>query len=447
MWPSDAPDQGRVLLLADASSRFELSLIEEWAAAHRPDAVATQTVRLAPSRRRKPGQKTDPTLAALMSEDWYLLPVRVVWSPASRGPNSTTKLRRVSWLDVLKLGDPRDPDALRQRVIHRTRPDRVEIITGLGAEAASLRAETQGDPVEFVTRRAWRALDRSERALRGDRYKVPHFLHHEITSTPEFRSESIRLGAERNLAEAVAVARARYYLREIAAKHSPFVIDLFANIINWVVRQGYGSMIYDREQVAEISALGREWPLAFLPAHRSNLDRLTLQLLKWENDLPPNHTAGGINMNFFPVGPLVRRTGVFFIRRSFKDNELYKFVLRQYLDYLVENRFPAGVVPGRRPLPLGEAPPAKVRAPRLCRRLLEAGQVRRLDAGPGIDRLRPDPRRCLLFRPSPGRDEGERVLWLGAQVHQVPPPSLWQHPCPVRRTALGGQIHGRRRPC
>jgi glycerol-3-phosphate O-acyltransferase len=45
-------------------------------------------------------------------------------------------------------------------------------------------------------------------------------------------------------------------------------------------------------------------------------------------------------MNFFPVGPLVRRTGVFFIRRTFKDNDLYKFVLRTYLDYLIENRFP-----------------------------------------------------------------------------------------------------------
>ncbi len=80
--------------------------------------------------------------------------------------------------------------------------------------------------------------------------------------------------------------------------------------------------------------------MAFLPSHRSNLDRLTLQYLLWENDLPPNHTAAGINMNFFPVGPLIRRTGAFFIRRSFKGKHLYKFVLRSYLDYLVEKRFP-----------------------------------------------------------------------------------------------------------
>jgi glycerol-3-phosphate O-acyltransferase len=44
-------------------------------------------------------------------------------------------------------------------------------------------------------------------------------------------------------------------------------------------------------------------------------------------------------MNFFPLGQLARRSGVFFIRRSFKDNDVYKFVLRQYIDYLIEKRF------------------------------------------------------------------------------------------------------------
>src|SRR5690606_39925564 len=39
-------------------------------------------------------------------------------------------------------------------------------------------------------------------------------------------------------------------------------------------------------------------------------------------------------------GPLVRRTGVFFIRRTFKGNDLYKHVLTSYIDYLVERRFP-----------------------------------------------------------------------------------------------------------
>jgi len=54
----------------------------------------------------------------------------------------------------------------------------------------------------------------------------------------------------------------------------------------------------------------------------------------------PVEKTGGINLNFFPIGPLLRRTGLFFIRRSFKDNELYKIVLRSYFDFLIEKRFP-----------------------------------------------------------------------------------------------------------
>jgi len=80
--------------------------------------------------------------------------------------------------------------------------------------------------------------------------------------------------------------------------------------------------------------------VVFLPSHKSNLDHLVLQYALYENGHPPNHTAGGINMNFFPMGPLMRRSGVFFIRRTFKDNAVYKFVLRQYIDYLIEKRFP-----------------------------------------------------------------------------------------------------------
>ena len=42
-------------------------------------------------------------------------------------------------------------------------------------------------------------------------------------------------------------------------------------------------------------------------------------------------------MNFFPQGPIARRAGIFFIRRTFGDNEVYKFVMRSYIDFLVEN--------------------------------------------------------------------------------------------------------------
>jgi glycerol-3-phosphate O-acyltransferase len=347
-WPEEAPRQGGVLVLLDASSRLEKEMLGAWVERHRPAEVEATLLRLAPSRRRRPGQRSDHRLERLLRarDDTYVIPLRVVWSPTSRRGTSTDPERRTaSWGDVLKLGDPRDPDALRQRVILARWPDRVTIITGRGATAERLIADhaaaVEVAPLgDFTTRRAWLALEKAERALRGNRYKVPKFVHEELTSQGWFLEGAVRWGRRRGLTTEVSLARARHYLHEMAATHSPFLIDLIANAIHWLYRQGYGAIVYDRQRVSEISSLGQEVPLAFLPSHRSNLDRLSLQFLKWENDLPPNHTAGGINMNFFPVGPLVRRTGVFFIRRSFKDNDLYKFVLRSYLDYLIENRFP-----------------------------------------------------------------------------------------------------------
>jgi glycerol-3-phosphate O-acyltransferase len=44
-------------------------------------------------------------------------------------------------------------------------------------------------------------------------------------------------------------------------------------------------------------------------------------------------------MSFWPFGPLMRRAGVIFIRREFRDDLLYKTVLREYVGYLVEKRF------------------------------------------------------------------------------------------------------------
>ena len=45
-------------------------------------------------------------------------------------------------------------------------------------------------------------------------------------------------------------------------------------------------------------------------------------------------------MAFAGVGFLARRSGAIFIRRSFQDKPLYKLVLRQYLSFLLEKRFP-----------------------------------------------------------------------------------------------------------
>ena len=169
------------------------------------------------------------------------------------------------------------------------------------------------------------------------------------------------------------------YLREIAATHSPYVIDLAAHLIRLLYTQGYGEALhYDRAAARATSTRSAQrHPVVFLPSHKSNLDHLVLQYALHENGHPPNHTAGGINMNFFPVGPLVRRSGVFFIRRTLQgQRRSTSSCCGSYIDYLIEKRFPLEwYIEGGRSRS-GQAPAAALRAPRLRRRRLPARQER-----------------------------------------------------------------------
>jgi glycerol-3-phosphate O-acyltransferase len=345
-WPSS--NGHRVVFLVDAASAYERRLLEDWIARTRPAHVPpgeVESIPIPPSRRGR--RRLDPRLEARLAtgDDPLLAPVRVAWDPGN-----VDGKREARFSDLLTLGDPRDPGPIRQRWVRRRYPERCRIVVGEPAPISDLRARWRRAGghdaahtiglAEFVARQAALACERAERRLRGARYKVPRFVHEDILARPAFRGGVARLAHELGRSDQEVAREASKDLREIAARHSPYVIDLTAHLIRLMYTRGYGeALFYDHAQLEEIEALTQRYPVVFLPSHKSNLDHLVLQYALHENGHPPNHTAGGINMNFFPVGSLVRRSGVFFIRRHFKDDAVYKFVLRQYIDYLVEKRF------------------------------------------------------------------------------------------------------------
>lgn len=349
-WPAA---KGRVVFLLDACSELERKMLEDWVRRARPGDCPEGDVELVaiPPSRRRGRRRSGPGLARLESAiagggDPLMAPLRVAWF----SEYADSGLRHLGALDILTMTDPRDPGPLRQRWIRARHPERARIVAGEPARLSELReawrdrggqdeTETTG-LAEFVARRAALALERVERRLRGARYKVPRLVSEDILARPSFRGGVARLARELGKPEAKVTEDAARYLAEIAATHDPFVIDVVAWLIRMLYTRGYGENIhYDREKLERVYATAQRYPVVFLPTHKSNLDHLVLQYVLHENGHPPNHTAGGINMNFFPIGPLMRRAGVFFIRRTFKDNPTYKLVLHHYIDYLVEKRF------------------------------------------------------------------------------------------------------------
>ncbi|NND01547.1 MAG: glycerol-3-phosphate 1-O-acyltransferase [Acidimicrobiia bacterium] len=342
--------EGPIIFLLEESGDLERKVLLGWIARHQPASIHPGNVQVAilpQTRRRRRRRRLDDRLDAFLSADGdpLLVPLRVAWVPSS----SRDGKRTVGLRDMLELGDPRDPDPVRQHVLYRLHPERLRIVMAESARVSEVRELWERDPrgqesgtgfTDFTTLRAWLALERSERILRGSRYKVPKFPIESLMERPSFTRGLAAIAQETGANYSHLASKTRRYVREIAANHSPYVIDLVTGGFHWLITKAYVSINYDDAELNALYTMSQQHPLVFLPSHKSNFDHLLLQYVLYENGLPPNHTAGGINMNFFPIGPLLRRSGVFFIRREFKDNEPYKFVLREYIDYLLEKRFP-----------------------------------------------------------------------------------------------------------
>ncbi len=261
--------------------------------------------------------------------------VRVAWLPRERGGE-----RRVRWADVLSQVNPRRPPVFWQNRIMRREPDRARMVVAEPATVAALRERWGGTGsfAHFVSRQASLALDRSERALLGHRYKVPKEVTEAIGESPDFRAEVARLAARLGLTEPEAMQRIQEALDSLVASMSPIAVDLLTSTLRPLHAHAWHVQV-DTDGLDQLRAVNREHALVFLPSHRSYADPLLLADVLAEHDFPRNHVLGGDNLRFWPIGPLAKRAGVVFIRRSFSDDEIYKLALREYLGFLLAKRF------------------------------------------------------------------------------------------------------------
>ena len=119
-------------------------------------------------------------------------------------------------------------------------------------------------------------------------------------------------------------------LNEIAANFTYRALKITDYILTWAWNRLYqGLKVTHADPIRELAQNGHE--IVYAPCHRSHMDYLLLSYVLYRQGLGPPHIAAGINLNFWPAGPIFRRLGAFFIRRSFRGNKLYTSVFRKYL--------------------------------------------------------------------------------------------------------------------
>lgn len=344
-WP--APPGARIVFLTDCRTATERQVIERWVARMRPDGTSADMVAVI----ALPARAAEVRAFAAALKDYIadpavmLAPVRVAWLPREHSGERTARLS-----DLLLLRDPRHPrEKLQQRIV-ATEPERCRIVAGQPASIAELdaRAKAAGDAdasdadafSEFVSRQAVLALERAEYRLIGRRYKLPKLVSEQIAASRRFRVGVAEVAAKLNRSEESVSKEALGYLHELRTAHTPFAIDVMMQIARGLFTRGYGAHVdYDQAQIERTRAALERAPGIILPSHKSNLDSAVTSVAFADNRLATPTTFGGINMAFWPMGTIARKAGRVFIRRDVKNNTVYKFVLREYLGYLVEKRF------------------------------------------------------------------------------------------------------------
>lgn len=119
------------------------------------------------------------------------------------------------------------------------------------------------------------------------------------------------------------------------------VLKLFAATVNNILGRLYHQGIHI--SLPEILALRHRAALAaerkqsiiFLPCHKSHIDYLTVSWLMFRVGVALPHIVAGDNLDMPLLGDFLRKGGAMFIRRSFKGDELYPVVIREYIEQIL----------------------------------------------------------------------------------------------------------------
>ena len=152
------------------------------------------------------------------------------------------------------------------------------------------------------------------------------------------RSAIAAEAAEKHIPLDEAQLRARDFALEIASDYSYGVLRALELSLTWLWARLYdGIELHNTDVVAQIAP---NHGIVYIPTHRSHIDYLLLSYFLHRQGLAPPHIAAGANLNIPLVGPLLRRAGAFFIRRSFKGEPLYAAVFHEYLHLMLTRGFP-----------------------------------------------------------------------------------------------------------
>lgn len=206
-----------------------------------------------------------------------------------------------------------------------------EILPELSEELSERRKQ-----IYQVRRNVIESLDEMRRAIVGPTMKSNLELKEIILHHPRLDAFMQRRARSSNREVWKVRMEADSYLNEIAANYNYPVVELGANVLTWVWNNLFDGIDLDMDSLQKVKRAARHKTLVYIPCHKSHIDYLILSYILFKNNLFAPFIAAGKNLAFWPLGPIFRNCGAFFIRRSFKGLRFYAEVFSLYVKTMVQ---------------------------------------------------------------------------------------------------------------
>ncbi|UAM96552.1 HAD-IB family hydrolase [Polaribacter litorisediminis] len=159
-----------------------------------------------------------------------------------------------------------------------------------------------------------------------------------IIDNPKFQEELASIAQEHSLDVLDVQKEGAACISELYSQQHPIANMLSIKGFQFMMSKAYNNKIdIDPQEIKKLMKLMRQNSVAFILTHKTYLDTVVLVTTLARYGMPIPYTFGGINLAFPGFKQLGKNSGLIFIRRSFKDDLVYKTALRHYISCIIEN--------------------------------------------------------------------------------------------------------------
>ncbi|MEW6995474.1 glycerol-3-phosphate 1-O-acyltransferase PlsB [Colwelliaceae bacterium MEBiC 14330] len=267
------------------------------------------------------------------SLDAQLIPANLIWG---RTPTKERKNLNIGTL----LADQESPNWLRKFfiVLFLGRDSLVRF-----SEAFSFRNISDNHGNDEIAAHKFLRVARFHFHRQTIAAKGPRLMHRKQMFTALFANPSVQRiiideANSKKVSEAEIKKQALAIMNEIAGDYSVSWVRFGEIILHWLWARLYSAInVSNAKVLRQLAQDGHE--IIYVPCHRSHMDYLLLSYVILQEGIVMPRIAAGINLDFWPAGPIFRKGGAFFIRRSFGGNRLYSTIFREYLGLLFERGY------------------------------------------------------------------------------------------------------------